>query len=92
MLFAASTNVNEVYKVSVVSGGDTYFNQVDSQTGNVIPGTDLAYSVASVTGYTGTVIIGQAVPEPASIVSGSFGVVFLAVAVWVRRLTGSRQA
>lgn len=70
-LDAGVTNVGAVYTVSVVPGGNTYFNQIDPITFQPIPGTDLNYSASSMFGYTGLVTIGsQAVPEPASIASG----------------------
>jgi len=89
VLVAASTNQGESYSFSVVPGSNTYFNQVSPQTGDVIPGTDLAYSVSSAAGYTGTVMIGQSIPEPASIVSALIGMTILAGFYGVRRLRRS---
>lgn len=77
-----SNSVGATYSVSVVSGGNTSFNQVDPNTFLPISGTDLTYSQdTSQTGYTGTATVSPAsisTPEPSSLVIVSIALVFLA--------------
>jgi hypothetical protein len=77
-----SNSVGATYSVSVVSGSNTDFNQIDPNTSLPISGTDLTYSQdTSQTGYTGIATVSPAsisTPEPSSLVIVSIALVFLA--------------